>query len=60
MAVLHVTPINDAIPHDTATSEADCICGPFVQPVKHDDGSMGWLLVHHSLDGRERLEAEAP
>lgn len=59
MPVLHVTPVGDAVHHDTATSEPDCICGPRVQAVRHDDGSIGWLLVHSSLDGRERREREA-
>lgn len=53
---LHVTPIRDLVDHDTSTSEADCTCGPEVRPVTHDDGSIGWLLVHHSLDGREQAE----
>jgi hypothetical protein len=30
--------------------------GPTVQPVPGADGSMGWLIVHHSLDGREATE----
>lgn len=54
--VLHVYPVDDLIVHDTATSEAACVCGPEERPVKRDDGSVGWLLVHHSLDGRERDE----
>ena len=50
---LHVTPNGDLVHHDTSTTEADCVCGLEVKPVTHDDGSVGWLLVHHSLDGRE-------
>ena len=46
-----VVPINDAIDHDEFSE--DCPCGPTPEPVKRDDGSMGWVLVHHSLDGRE-------
>ena len=53
---LHVTPTDDLVDHDTSSAEADCVCGPQVKPVTHDDGSIGWLLVHHSLDGRERAE----
>jgi hypothetical protein len=34
----------------------DCPCGPSVEPVPADDGSMGWLVTHHSLDGRELTE----
>jgi hypothetical protein len=53
---LHVTPTGDLVDHDTSTAEPDCVCGPEVKPVTHDDGSMGWLLVHHSIDGREQAE----
>lgn len=54
--VLHVSPQNDLIEHDTSTRDADCLCGPEVRPVKRDDGPVGWLIVHHSLDGREARE----
>jgi antitoxin (DNA-binding transcriptional repressor) of toxin-antitoxin stability system len=53
---LHVVPVNDLIDHDSADT---CICGPRTEPVQRDDGSYGWLVVHHSLDGRERLEPAA-
>lgn len=53
MTTLHVTPIGDQVDHDTSTAEADCVCGPEARPVTQADGSVGWLLVHHSLDGRE-------
>jgi hypothetical protein len=53
---LHVTPIGDLVDHDTSTTEADCVCGPEVRPADQDDGSIGRLLVHHSLDGREQTE----
>jgi hypothetical protein len=56
MSTLHVSPVNDAVGHSIATSEADCICGPETIPVQREDGSMGWLIVHHSLDGREHTE----
>lgn len=26
------------------------------EAVKRDDGSVGWVVSHHSLDGRERSE----
>jgi len=45
----HVTPINDVIPHETSRH---CWC----QPTEHEDG----LWVHHSADGRERDEPDAP
>lgn len=54
---LHVAPVGDLIDHDISTTEPDCVCGPRVEPVQRDDGSMGWLIVHASLDGREKTEA---
>ena len=50
---VHTMPVNDLIEH--ITSE-DCTCGPTTEPVKRDDGSIGWLFLHHSLDGREANE----
>jgi hypothetical protein len=50
---VHVMPRDDLIEHATS---GDCTCGPRTEPVEREDGSMGWLLVHHSLDGRERNE----
>jgi hypothetical protein len=52
---VHVFPVNDLIAHETAGDT--CICGPATEPVERDDGSYGWLIVHHSLDGREESEA---
>lgn len=54
--VLHVWPMDNLVEHDTATAEADCLCGPRTKPVERADGSIGWLIVHHSLDGREQAE----
>lgn len=51
---LHVIPINDLIDHDTDSE--DCVCGPEVEPVEREDGSFAYLIVHHSLDGRESRE----
>lgn len=53
MATAHVTPINDLIEHEDTE---DCLCGPTLVPVNRADGSHGWLYVHHSLDGREKLD----
>ena len=53
---LHVTPTADLVGHDTSTAEPDCVCRPEVRPASQEDGSMGWLLVHHSLDGREHAD----
>lgn len=57
MSVVHVYPDRDLVEHEV---EGDgCVCGPTVEPVPRDDGSYGWLMVHHSLDGRERNEPGA-
>ncbi|MEU4051235.1 hypothetical protein AB0F09_18810 [Streptomyces olivaceus] len=53
MTALHVTPVGDQVDHDTSTADGDCVCGPEARPVTQADGLIGWLLVHHSLDGRE-------
>lgn len=53
MTDLHVTPIGDLVEHDTSAN-GECPCGPTDKPVKRDDGSICWIAVHHSLDGRER------
>lgn len=57
MSTVHVEPIDDLIEHDTSGQQA-CVCGPAQRPVKHDDGSVGWVVVHHSLDGREQDEGQ--
>lgn len=54
MSTVHAVPVNDLIEHDN-TGEA-CICGPDVEAVFRDDGTNGWLITHHSLDGREQHE----
>jgi len=50
VSVLHVVPIGDLVEH---VSEDDCLCEPAVKPIKVEDGSINWLMIHHSLDGRE-------
>ena len=52
---IHVMPVADLIEHTNAIGE-DCVCGPRTEPVQRDNGSYGWVLVHHSLDGRELTE----
>lgn len=52
MTTVHVLPVNDLIDH----LDEDCVCGATTEPVPRDDGSMGWLVTHHSLDGREAYE----
>ena len=54
MSTVHVLPVNDLIEHVEVDDE--CPCGPDVEAVFRDDGSNGWLITHHSLDGRERHE----
>lgn len=52
--VQHVLPVNDLIAHEDVGDE--CPCGPRLEAVKRDDGSVGWVVIHHSLDGREAGE----
>lgn len=52
-----VTPLNDLIHHHPGP---ECACGPSDLPVPQPDGAVRWLLVHHSLDGRERTEPTPP
>ena len=51
---VHVYPEGDLIEH--VTDGGDCLCGPTTEAVFRDDGSNGWLITHHSLDGRESKE----
>lgn len=52
MSTVHVLPINDLIDHP----DDDCPCGPTTEAVPADDGSVGWVVIHHSLDNREATE----
>jgi hypothetical protein len=54
VSTVHVFPVGDLVEHNT--DGADCPCGPTTETVFRDDGSNGWLVTHHSLDGRERYE----
>ncbi|MEU0937587.1 hypothetical protein [Embleya sp. NPDC005971] len=51
--VLHVTPTADLVDH---ALDDDCVCGPRAERVVRADGTDGWVIVHHSLDGREPAE----
>ena len=53
MSTVHTYPVNDLIEHELEGT--DCPCGPRVELVEGDDGD-GWLIAHHSLDGRELTE----
>jgi hypothetical protein len=57
VAIVHVVPAGDLVEH--VCGGGDCICGPTVEPVQREDGSYGWLVTHHSLDGREQHEQAA-
>lgn len=57
MTTVHVVPVNDLVEHETDGD--DCVCGPDIEAVRRDDGSVGWLVSHHSLDGRELREPDA-
>ncbi|SDW33374.1 hypothetical protein SAMN04487912_102365 [Arthrobacter sp. cf158] len=52
----HVWPLDDLIKHDTNDDDGNCACGPTVTPVEGDNGYIGWVITHHSLDGRELHE----
>ena len=54
MTTVHTYPLNDLIAHELDGD--DCPCGPTTEPVPAGDGSIGWVIVHHSLDGREANE----
>lgn len=54
---VHTVPVDDLIEH-LADRDGSCVCGPTVEPVKRDDGSIAWLWLHHSLDGREFSEPD--
>jgi len=53
MSSVHVVPVRDLIEH----ADHDCVCGPTTEPVERADGSIGWLITHHSLDGREGADS---
>lgn len=54
---IHVVPLGDGIQHDT-DDDGDCVCGPTTSAVFREDGSTGWVVAHHSLDGREHAEPD--
>jgi hypothetical protein len=55
---VHVVPINDLVDHEDSD---ECVCGPRVDIViSEHGGSDGYVVVHNSLDGRERYETDAP
>lgn len=52
----HVYPVNDLVEHDTDGD--DCVCGPETTTVEREDGSIGYVVTHHSLDDRELRESD--
>jgi hypothetical protein len=47
-----IWPIEDLIDH----LKQGCPCGPTQQLIRFDDGRVRWAIVHHSLDGREKVK----
>lgn len=37
-------------------SDESCACSPRTEHVPSENGPDGWVVVHHSLDGREHQE----
>ncbi len=56
MTILHVVPVDDLIEHEEAGD--DCPCGVDIEYLIGEDGTVGQLVTHHSLDGRELTEPE--
>lgn len=54
--VVHFVPVDDLVEHDTATTSADCVCGPTREIVDYGPASHGLVVTHYSLDGREAHE----
>lgn len=55
MSTVHVAPVGDLVEHDIGDN-GECVCGPRYVPVKRADGSVGWVVTHNSLDGRDLAE----
>jgi hypothetical protein len=53
---VHVMPVGDLIEHEPLER---CVCGPSYEHVQGEDGESGWVITHHSLDGREKSESQA-
>jgi hypothetical protein len=51
----HTVPNQDTIIHEVNDT---CICGPEVNPIECDDGSIAYHYVHDSIDGREHNEED--
>ena len=53
---MNIVPDDDLMEHPLVENTDECPCGPRVEPVETDDGSIAWIVTHHSLDGREANE----
>lgn len=45
----HIVPTEDSIGHELNTS---CPCEPARDYKRREDGTTGWVVTHHALDGR--------
>jgi hypothetical protein len=56
--IWHVVPLNDLFKHDTITFNngenivCECDCEPSISTEEN-----GFVVIHHSFDGREGIEA---
>lgn len=50
---IHVVPMRDDITHEQSD---ECVCGPRNEAHAQPDGSVRFVVIHHSLDGRESRE----
>ncbi|UAW08310.1 hypothetical protein SEA_WHITNEY_63 [Gordonia phage Whitney] len=50
---VHVLPVGDLVAHEESGL---CPCGPRIESCWRDDGAVGRVIIHHSLDGREEGE----
>ena len=51
---IHVVPDNDLIDHFIG----ECVCQPTTTLDQQEGLPDVWIVIHHSLDGRERYEKE--
>lgn len=51
--VVHIVPIGDFLEHEHTD---ECACGPTSEVVIEEGRTDGWIVTHHSLDGRESRE----
>lgn len=57
---IHVYPLNDWLPHNIGSPEADCHCQPRTEWIDEGTGLplSEPIIVHNSFDGRELLEGK--